>query len=169
MSNIVNGIPITYTTNGMTDSTPNINNRIQQPNTYTASAYTISENSEIVPTAPPYVVPNAPVYSSVVPLQIINDSNQYNVLHTANREIELPQTNSSINYDQQFNYSQVGPHVDHPLARNRINKQSWGVCKGCQFQFIRCEKDKKSQSYFYCDECVKNNLKKRCCASCSIS
>ena len=169
MSNIVNGIPITYTNNVMTDSTPDINNRIQQPNTYTAAAYTISQNSETVPTAPPYVAPNASVYSSVVPLHIINDSNQYNALHPTNREVELPQTNSSINYDQQFNYSQVAADVEPPLGMNRINKQNWGICKGCHFQFIRCEKDKKSQSYFYCDECVKNNLKKRCCASCTIS
>lgn len=94
-------------------------------------------------------IATAPPYPEAVPI-----SNQLNEIH-----------NTDNSFNQDYVYTPV--NVPHPFANT--NNQNWGICKGCQFQFIRCNKDKHSQSYFYCDECVKNNLKKRCCASCIIS
>ena len=159
----MNNTPIPYTNNVLNNQN---NIPINQPTTYTTapcayypSAQFVSsdlvEQNQIqhpVPTAPPHEITfsadnrettrSGSLHTDVVPLHIINDSHQYNTLH-----------NTRYNFNNEM----------------ANNSQNWGICKGCDFQFIRCEADKNTQSYFYCDQCIKNNLKKRCCASCIIS
>ena len=141
MSNNSNNESISHNNNIITEGIPT-----SPPigSNYDNTTFNYRQNVREIATAPPY--PEA------IPI-----SNQLNELHR----------NTANSFSQDYTYTPVNVTVQHPFGYT--SNENWGICKGCNFQFIRCEKDKHSQSYFYCNQCVELNFKKRCCASCIIS
>lgn len=109
--------------------------------------------------------PSAPPLYSNIPSEPVVGIPYYEDTH-------IREPNDNIVF--QTNAYVTNPVVEHPFNRNNNESnyyygKNWGVCRDCGFQFIRCEKDKNSPSYFRCEECLKTFNKRRCCASCTIS
>lgn len=72
----------------------------------------------------------------------------------------------------------VGIPVDNPINGfdsielsdnpNSDISNNIGICRKCNFQFIKKEIDNGTMQYLYCEECRKNKLIQTCCHSCCI-